>query len=667
VQTSYPDNTAVSMLYDEAGRVRAIPGFVDAVSYGAGGEALERKNANGTMTTMTYDPAMAWSTGIRTVAGGQIRQDLQYTREGEGRITAVSSPFYGESWSYTYDELHRLVSAVQPINRFESLRPDIEREGSQRFRYDALGNITFNSALGDYRYAPSGPNSVRPHAVLQAGANTYSYDENGNMVAGAGRTISWNVDNLPVEVNGVRSVYDGNGVRLKKIVGGAVTLTIGDDYEVAGTTITKYVSLGGALVGKLVGADRYWLHTDHQGSIQVITDAGGNEVQRLNYRPYGDRQSGTAHAESRGYTGQRQDESGLIYLHARYVDPVLGRFISPDPTVPSSDNIGLNRYAYAGNDPINQTDTNGMGFFSFVKKIGKALANVVVRTVGVVIGAAAVVAGAAMAAAAVYGFVVLRQKFDIMRRLFMTGLAIAVAGVGAAVKAVKGDLTQAVALVKFAAYKLSGRKQESTPQTYDSHNRRLSSEEQLASGGAQAPGQWVVRAYSTYAESTLGTHTNFEITGPNGEHRWLSMHQPEGTSPVSIAFGTAQNGYWDPQKAQGSSFDPGRLAGTFLMTGEQAATFESVYKSYCNGTYLLGDSNNAAHHALVAAGFDGGVFQLAAVVPGAMMGPAGWNNPDRRPLGDATPGRDMQPDGGFDEVRAIPVAWWRLKKRGWSF
>ena len=65
--------------------------------------------------------------------------------------------------------------------------------------------------------------------------------------------------------------------------------------------------------------------------------------------------------ESRGFTAERQDESGLTFLHARYYDPQIGRFISPDPTVPTSASVGLNRYAYAFNDPVNYEDRNGLG------------------------------------------------------------------------------------------------------------------------------------------------------------------------------------------------------------------------------------------------------------------------------------------------------------------
>jgi RHS repeat-associated protein len=44
-----------------------------------------------------------------------------------------------------------------------------------------------------------------------------------------------------------------------------------------------------------------------------------------------------------------------IYLHARYYDPVLGVFLSPDPA--SAD---MNSYRYAGGDPVNMRDPSGL-------------------------------------------------------------------------------------------------------------------------------------------------------------------------------------------------------------------------------------------------------------------------------------------------------------------
>src|SRR5262249_52154914 len=66
-----------------------------------------------------------------------------------------------------------------------------------------------------------------------------------------------------------------------------------------------------------------------------------------------------SNVESRGYIGQRQDETGLIYLHARYYDPVLGRFLGPDPVVQAGGGAAANPYAYADNDPVNNSDTSG--------------------------------------------------------------------------------------------------------------------------------------------------------------------------------------------------------------------------------------------------------------------------------------------------------------------
>ena len=63
---------------------------------------------------------------------------------------------------------------------------------------------------------------------------------------------------------------------------------------------------------------------------------------------------------AKGYIGERHDpETGLLYLNARYHDPVFGRFISPDDLDPVAEGVGTNRYAYAGNDPVNKSDPNG--------------------------------------------------------------------------------------------------------------------------------------------------------------------------------------------------------------------------------------------------------------------------------------------------------------------
>ncbi|NOU31372.1 MAG: RHS repeat-associated core domain-containing protein, partial [Polyangiaceae bacterium] len=54
--------------------------------------------------------------------------------------------------------------------------------------------------------------------------------------------------------------------------------------------------------------------------------------------------------------------TGLVYLHARYYDPALGQFISPDPLDMARPGVGPNRYAYSGGDPVNSKDPSGLDF-----------------------------------------------------------------------------------------------------------------------------------------------------------------------------------------------------------------------------------------------------------------------------------------------------------------
>ncbi|MEO5326514.1 HYD1 signature containing ADP-ribosyltransferase family protein, partial [Mesorhizobium sp. CC13] len=65
---------------------------------------------------------------------------------------------------------------------------------------------------------------------------------------------------------------------------------------------------------------------------------------------------------------------GLLYLNARYMDPILGRFISPDDWDPTQPGVGTNRYAYAQNDPVNKADPNGHSVVGdFFREVGRAL------------------------------------------------------------------------------------------------------------------------------------------------------------------------------------------------------------------------------------------------------------------------------------------------------
>jgi RHS repeat-associated protein len=298
-------------------------------------------------TTYTYQDSRGWLTDIDTLAGSTVLQDINYAHDDAGRITATSSSVSGESWSYGYDDMDRLLSADNVNNNALD----------QNFTYDSVGNLTSNSLIGTYTYPA--PGSARPHAVTATPLGSYGYDANGSMTSAAGDTLTYDGENRLASVNSVQFVYGPDGARLKKIAGATTTIYLGADIEIVGSTTIKYLPGDARRAGL---STTTWVSRDNLSSFRIESDNTGAVAWRANYRPYGERLitvSGVS--ESKGYIGERHDDdTGLLYLNARYYDPVLARFIQADPSDPGQPGVGPNRYAYAGGNPIGAVDPSGL-------------------------------------------------------------------------------------------------------------------------------------------------------------------------------------------------------------------------------------------------------------------------------------------------------------------
>jgi RHS repeat-associated protein len=67
----------------------------------------------------------------------------------------------------------------------------------------------------------------------------------------------------------------------------------------------------------------------------VTTNITGTVTASRTYRAYGTTRSSSGTLPTdRTFTGQKQDGTGLLYYNARYYDPTLGTFLSPDTLVP---------------------------------------------------------------------------------------------------------------------------------------------------------------------------------------------------------------------------------------------------------------------------------------------------------------------------------------------
>jgi RHS repeat-associated protein len=107
-----------------------------------------------------------------------------------------------------------------------------------------------------------------------------------------------------------------------------------------------------------------YYHLDHLGTPRVLLDNAGNVISRHHYMPYGEEMPFVAQGSTtkRQFTGHERDpESGLDYMRARYYSASLGRFIGADPgdDLLLGDPQTWNTYVYVRNNPLVGIDPSG--------------------------------------------------------------------------------------------------------------------------------------------------------------------------------------------------------------------------------------------------------------------------------------------------------------------
>jgi RHS repeat-associated protein len=104
--------------------------------------------------------------------------------------------------------------------------------------------------------------------------------------------------------------------------------------------------------------------SDPHGTGQVTVDSVGFAVTRRDSDPYGNELGavqGGSWPDQHGFLGKPKDDAtGLTDVGARNYDPVAGRFISVDPVMEASSPQQINGYAYAGNNPVTNSDPTGL-------------------------------------------------------------------------------------------------------------------------------------------------------------------------------------------------------------------------------------------------------------------------------------------------------------------
>jgi RHS repeat-associated protein len=159
-------------------------------------------------------------------------------------------------------------------------------------------------------------------------------------------------------------LYDGDGQRVAQTINDVTTYFIGNYYEVTDGVVTKYYYAGSTRIALRQNGTLYYLLSDHLGSTTLVTDASGNIVSELRYKPWGETRYNSGSTPTRyQYTGQYSytPDFGLYFYNARWYDPTLGRFTQPDSLIPeqSQGAQAWDRYAYVNNNPVRYNDPSG--------------------------------------------------------------------------------------------------------------------------------------------------------------------------------------------------------------------------------------------------------------------------------------------------------------------
>jgi len=291
-------------------------------------------------------------------------QDISYNFDVQtGNLLSRTDNRRNITETFGYDKLNRLCQI-----------------GTQQVKYADNGNVLEMPGMGVMGY----DNAAKPYQVT-------AFTPIGNNVPTREQQITYNSFQCPDKIteNGYSASfsYDAEGDRAEMTIrkGNDEVLTrqyIDARYEID-NSFTERFYLGGDAYDALAvcvndfGVDStYYILRDYLGNITHIINEDGTLRQELSYDAWGRLRNPDTHQLyavgkepklllDRGYTGHEYlPWFGLINMNARLYDPVLGRFLSPDPYVQMLDfTQNFNRYSYCLNNPLKYVDKDGEFWF----------------------------------------------------------------------------------------------------------------------------------------------------------------------------------------------------------------------------------------------------------------------------------------------------------------
>ena len=197
---------------------------------------------------------------------------------------------------------------------------------------------------------------VSPYFVVSNGGayTKHIYAASQRIASKLGNEDGFGADPRRVEMAGGKNISDfqkGNvGERFK---------ALGYEYSAPEKEkVEKDSTMDSKAEEKLI----FFYHPDHLGSTSYVTDADGNIAQHIEYIPYGEvfvEERNSQFSTNFLFNAKELDnETGLYYYGARYLDPTGAMWLSVDPMW--ENNIDANPYNYCHGNPVVMVDPDGL-------------------------------------------------------------------------------------------------------------------------------------------------------------------------------------------------------------------------------------------------------------------------------------------------------------------
>ncbi|MDX3800617.1 RHS repeat-associated core domain-containing protein [Streptomyces sp. AK04-3B] len=402
--------------YDPLGHVKSIggvTGYLLNVDYSALAQPMQLELGTGGTDSKSFFVANTFEEGtgrlrnshVTDKTHGYMLQDLNYSYDETGNVTAISDPTLlggassADTQCFAYDGHQRLTEAWTPASqKCSDARSASSLSGPApywtSYTYNQAGQRageTVHNSTGDTKTTYCYANTAQPHTLTgtttkpTCTAQERTYDKSGNTLSRPGKsgaqTLVWSAEGqlskLTEKDASTDYVYSPDGTLLirntqngeRVLYAGATELHLrangtmwAQRYYAAGD-VTAAVRTNQSGTNKLS-----YLTGDRHNTSSLALNPDANQTFTKRYTtPFGSDRGAPLYGpwpDDKGFLGKTRDATtGLTHIGAREYDPSIGQFLSVDPVLSLDQHQSLNGYAYANNNPVTYSDPDGRKIF----------------------------------------------------------------------------------------------------------------------------------------------------------------------------------------------------------------------------------------------------------------------------------------------------------------